>query len=192
MRLGTLTTTHVLPAQVEDLIRSTISRIQSAGGSIVGLIGFSQGARVVAGILRGLELRKALGDKAGEESAWVDGIMFGVTVCGSWPPPLVPVSILRALDDSGVSDEEKKMLLEKKIAVPAFHALGKQDAQGSWASKALVEGHFEMGIGRSCVEECDMGHQYPVAQEESQKIQKWILKVLGQTDGGDEKKVGGM
>jgi len=186
VRLGTLTPTHTLPTEVEGLIDSTIQKIHSAGGRVVGLIGFSQGARVVAGVLRGLELRQALGSKAGEQGAWVDSMQFGVTVCGSWPPPLVPASILRALDESGIPDEEKEMLLGRKIAVPAFHAVGKQDEKGRWTSKALIEGHFEVETGKSCVEECEMGHQYPVAREETEKIRNWIVGVLSKTESEDK------
>jgi hypothetical protein len=40
-----------MPVEVEDLVRTTVQNIKSKGGHVVGLIGFSQGTRVVAGLL---------------------------------------------------------------------------------------------------------------------------------------------
>ncbi|KAI8936694.1 hypothetical protein NX059_007086 [Plenodomus lindquistii] len=185
MRLGRAT--HTLAPEVEDLIRSTITRVTSSGSPVVGLIGFSQGTKVVAGLLRGLEIRRALGDKAGEVGQWLDTLRFGVSICGSYPPPLIPASIVTALEESGLPEEEekkKKALLERKIEIPTFHAQGKND-EWHWAGKALIEGHYEVGEGKSVRMEWEMGHHYPVAPEESEQIGKWMGEMLGKAEGSE-------
>ena len=49
--------TNAMSPEVEDLVRTTVKRINSSGGKVVGLIGFSQGTKVVAGLLKGTEAR---------------------------------------------------------------------------------------------------------------------------------------
>src|SRR5690242_14191582 len=76
----------VMPPEVESLIRTTIERIRNEGGKVVGLVGFSQGTKLVAGLLRGSEIRRTLGS---QEEDWLD-FEFGLSICGSYPPPLTP------------------------------------------------------------------------------------------------------
>ncbi|KAF2845867.1 hypothetical protein T440DRAFT_459541 [Plenodomus tracheiphilus IPT5] len=193
--------THILAPEVESLIASTIQRIQSTTGSkVVGLIGFSQGTKVVAGLLRGLEIRRAM-LAAGEEEvrktgSWLDDILFGVSICGSYPPPLIPASVLAALDKVSSSSssssatgswtqEEKRRLLEKKIEIPTFHVQGTND-EWKWAGDGLIEGHYEVEEGKSVKVEWEMGHHYPVLPEESERVGGWMVEVLNKAEGEGE------
>ncbi|KAI4936903.1 uncharacterized protein J4E92_001628 [Alternaria infectoria] len=185
MKAGNSTTT--MPSEVEDLVRSTVERITSSGGKVVGLIGFSQGTKVVAGLLKGCEIRRALAEKGNDVSrlAYLD-FEFGLSVCGSYPPPLIPPSASAALDAAvssfRMSVEERKELVEGKISLPAFHVQGLQD-EWNWAGQGLIDGWYEVGEGKSVVRHWEQGHLYPVQPEESQEIGEWIFGVLGRGAG---------
>jgi hypothetical protein len=184
MKAGNSTT--AMAPEVEDLIRSTVQRINSTGGKVVGLIGFSQGTKVVAGLLKGCEIRRALAEKGIDVSqlAYLD-FDFGVSVCGSYPPPLIPPSVSTALEaaaSSGLSEEERKELLEKKVSLPAFHVQGLQD-EWNWAGQGLIDRWYEVGEGRSVVRHWEQGHFYPVQPEESQEIGDWMASVLRDSVG---------
>ncbi|KAG9190878.1 hypothetical protein G6011_08966 [Alternaria panax] len=180
--------TNAMSTEVEDLVRTTIQRINSSGGKVVGLIGFSQGTKVVAGLLKGCEMRRALAGKGVDvsHSEYLD-FAFGLSVCGSYPPPLIPPSITAALQEAGISEEEREELLTKKIGLPAFHVQGLQD-EWNWAGQGLIDGWYELGEGRSVVRYWEQGHLYPVKPEESQEIGDWMFGVMGLTNGqvGDE------
>lgn len=160
-------------------MRQAVGKVKREGGKVVGLVGFSQGTKVVAGLLRGSEVRRMLGTKEDEE-AWCD-FSFGLLVCPSYPPPLFPPSVSKLVSKAGLSAEESKEMLQGKIGAPSCSVLGRQD-EWNWAGKGMLEGHFEVGEGKAKVLEVDMGHHYPVATEDSERIKEWMLEVLGSVE----------
>ena len=104
------------------------------------------------------------------------GVLQSACVLVSPPPLLVP-SVVSALNASEkVAEEEKKELLGKKIAIPTFHVQGNQD-EFKWAGQLLIEQCYEVGEGESTVRELDIGHFYPVQQEDTDAIAKWLKEV---------------
>ncbi|RMZ66502.1 oxidoreductase [Pyrenophora seminiperda CCB06] len=179
MRDGTATS--VMEPEIQTLVRSTVQRITASGGKVVGLVGFSQGTKVVAGLLKGSELRAELVKKGEnvDDISWCD-FSFGVVVCGSFPPPLFPQDVVAKVKKAtGLSEGEKTELMEKKISTPAFHVVGTQD-EFEWAGEALIDGFFEVDEGKSEVRKWDMGHYYPVKAEESEEIGQWIMSITKQ------------
>ena len=170
---------NVLPAEVEDLVRSTVRRIHSTGGQVVGLIGFSQGTRVVSGLLKCAEIVKELKEKGEpvDDLDWCDW-NFGVIICGSFPPPLLAQSITSALKSSKLSEEEQKKLVEKKISIPTFHVLGNQD-EYKWSAEMLVDWCYEVAEGKSKVRELDIGHHYPVKPQNTEEMATWMKELSG-------------
>jgi len=144
---------------------------------VVGLIGFSQGTRVVAGLLKAAEMRHALGEAADSELDWLD-FDFGLSVCSSFPPPLVPPEIMEALAASNIPDAERTAIEEAKIKTPTLHVLGKQD-EWRWAGTVLIEGSYvEAGDGnpgQTAVFEFATGHHYPVQAADTEKVKKWMM-----------------
>lgn len=166
--------------EVEEIVRETVQRVRSSGSRVVGLIGFSQGTRVVAGLLQACEIRRALGIQ-GED--WCD-FEFGLSVCPSYPPPIIPPSIAKALSESSLSAEEQKSLVAKKIEVPSLIVIGKKD-EWNWAGQAMIEKHYVVQEGSSSeLMECDNGHVYPVLPEESEKMGQWMVEVLKKSEEG--------
>ncbi|KAF1919105.1 hypothetical protein BDU57DRAFT_443527 [Ampelomyces quisqualis] len=168
MRNGS--STHLLPPQVEALVRAAVTRIRAAGSYVIGLVGFSQGTKVVAGLLRAAEMCREYGLR-GEDVDWCD-FAFGVSVCSSYPPGLVPGSVL-----DRVPALEREKAWERKISSPAFLVQGSRD-EWNWAGKGLVGRHYEVGEGKGVLVEWDMGHHYPVQAEESERIAEWMKEVL--------------
>ncbi|KAF3006745.1 hypothetical protein E8E13_009807 [Curvularia kusanoi] len=180
MKAGTSTTE--LSKEVERLVRDTVQRINTNGGRVVGLIGFSQGTKVVAGLLRASQLRKELGSK-GED--WLASFHFALSVCESYPPPLLPPSLLKLPEIASKSEEEKEELLRKKISAPVLHIQGEQD-EWKWAGDAMISGHYELGEGKSIAEKWDMGHHYPQKVEESERMRDWLVEQLRVLDDTKE------
>lgn len=65
--------------RVREVLRDAIAEDERAGrtGEVVGVLGFSQGARMAAGLLA---------DREAGERGWVARLRVGVFVCGSYPP----------------------------------------------------------------------------------------------------------
>lgn len=166
----------VMHAQVENIIKDAISKVKSQGGKVAGLIGFSQGTRVVAGLLKGTEIARKLregGAKGVEELDWVD-FGFALSVCGSYPPPTIPPSVISVLSSSALSEEEQKALETSKIQIPTMHIQGQQD-DWAWAGKLLIDGVYEGAEDKSIVLDLDIGHHYPVDADVNERIRDWIL-----------------
>lgn len=181
MKAGT--STSEMSKEVERLVRDAVQRVNSSGGRVVGLIGFSQGTKVVAGLLRGAQIRRQLGAR-GED--WLGSFRFALSVCGSYPPPLVPSGVLKLPEMAGKSEEERERLRSEKITAPVLHVQGQQD-EWKWASDGLIQGHYAVGEGMSVVEQWDMGHHYPQKPEESEKMKDWLVEQLRILDGKKEK-----
>ena len=171
--------TSAMSKEVERLVRDAVSRINTNGGRVVGLIGFSQGTKVVAGLLRASQIRREVGAR-GED--WLGSFHLALSVCGSYPPPLLPPGVLKLPELAGKSDEEKERLLSEKITSPVLHVQGQQD-EWKWASDGLIREHYDVGEGKSVVEQWDMGHHYPQRPEESEKMKDWLVEQLTVLDG---------
>ncbi|KAL5116851.1 hypothetical protein ACEQ8H_005203 [Pleosporales sp. CAS-2024a] len=170
--------TSLLAPPVEALIKATIERVRAQPqGRVVGLIGFSQGTKIVAGLLRAAELRARFAMQD-QEDEWCD-FRFALSVCGSYPPGLFPQSIARKLPRGTT------WLDDGKIQTPTFHVQGKQD-EWMWAGQALIDKHYEVGDGHSQVVEWDMGHHYPVLPEQSEIIATWMIGMLKRSEGEGE------
>lgn len=180
MKAGT--STSEMTKDVERLVRDAVQRINTNGGRVVGLIGFSQGTKVVAGLLRGSQIRRELGSK-GED--WLANFHFALSVCESYPPPLLPPSLLKLPEFASKSDAEKEELLNAKITIPVLHVQGEQD-EWKWAGDGLIKDHYDVGDGKSVVESWDMGHHYPQRPEESERMHNWLVEQLRILDGAKE------
>ncbi|KAJ4399541.1 hypothetical protein N0V91_009366 [Didymella pomorum] len=183
MKAGT--STSEMSKEVERLVRSAVQRITTNGGRVVGLIGFSQGTKVVAGLLRASQIRREIGAR-GED--WLAGFHFALSVCGSYPPPLLPPGVLKLPELASKSEGEKDGLLSEKITAPVLHVQGLQD-EWIWASDGLIQGHYDVGEGKSVVEKWDMGHHYPQRPEESEKMRDWLVEQLRVLDDAGKEAV---
>lgn len=179
---------QMLP-ELETFIKSEIAKANAKGSKVVGVVGFSQGTRIVAGLMQALQIRKELLEQGkGAELEWLEDVKFGLSMCTSFPPAILPGSAVEAVKSSGMDESKQKEMLEAKISVPTLHVLGKQD-EWRWAGKTLIEAAFDIdaepkgnvGKGTSGMYEFEMGHHYPVHAEDTQKVADWIV---GTWEGG--------
>ncbi|KAL5380845.1 hypothetical protein PMIN06_005125 [Paraphaeosphaeria minitans] len=169
--------------EVYSLIEAAVARARRKGSNVVGVIGFSQGTRVVAGLLKASQIQRVLAKEGeGEGLEWLADIRFGLSVCSSFPPALVPAAVLEAVENSGRDEDRKKALLKEKVLLPALHILGNQD-EWAWAGKLLIGNAYETDVepkgevekGKNGVYEFAMGHHYPVQPEDTEKVANWVL-----------------
>ena len=136
--------------KVRELLRDSIRR---DGGDFVGVLGFSQGARMVAGLLADQE--------EGENEGMPDW-KFAVLLCGSYPPSSLSAS-RKAVGGTPkiVKRDEHGEIHEPGIAetirVPSVHMRGLQDIH-------LEKGRRLAGYFSDKMEfEFDQGHHLPGA-----------------------------
>lgn len=173
---------HMIP-ELEKLVKDEVEKAKNRGSKVVGVVGFSQGTRVVAGLLKAAQIRAALlKEGKGAELDWLEDLKFGLSTCSSFPPPVLPACAVEAVKSSGLPEEQQKAILAAKITPPTLHILGIQD-EWRWGGKLLIEGAYEMDtdaqsavdVGKSGLYEFNMGHHYPVDAEETKKVADWVL-----------------
>ncbi|KAF2649337.1 hypothetical protein K491DRAFT_721743 [Lophiostoma macrostomum CBS 122681] len=183
-----------MPLEVETLVRTTVEKVRAKGGRVVGTIGFSQGTRVAAGLLRGSEIRRTIEQSLSstpstahaetkallQSTAWLD-FHFGISVCGSYPPVLLPPSateLLRAHLQTTAEPEaleaEVVEMQNQKIEAPTLHIAGLHD-HFLWAGRLFVATCFVEGADKSRVHEFDMEHHYPTQPADSETMAEWTL-----------------
>ena len=137
-----------------------ISREANGGkggwGRVVGCIGFSQGARLVPGLL----LRQKIAERDGKESRCKWNFKFGVVVGGPYPPI--------CLQEEGEVDVSEYALLKE---VPTVHAWGREDhvKSGCVEMREMCESDvcFQMDF--------DGGHHMPLKDGEARDLCDLIM-----------------
>jgi predicted esterase len=145
---------NVMPPETRAQVKRALSYIEGeheAGilGPVVGFMGFSQGAKLGAGLLWEQMVN-------GAESGW--DFKFGV-MCNAIAPPMCEVK------------EEDKM---RRVTIPTLHVVGEEDPWRE-SSRKLYDEYFEKGISNKL--EFPNGHRLPTADEETKKIADEILRM---------------
>jgi predicted esterase len=138
-----------LPEETKKLIANACKETE-----FVGVLGFSQGAKLAAGLLLEQQIRKRR------------GFRFGVLLMGV-SPPLV----------SGLTDEEKAT----RIKVPSVVVLGKEDPWREEGQK-LYDEFWE--VGKASLLELEIGHRLPNVEAENRMIVEEILRLYRETKEG--------
>jgi len=126
------------------------------GRGFVGAVGFSQGAKTVAGLLLEQQVREEKG-----ESVKGEGLAFGV-LFNSTSSPLV---------GSGLTDEERG----QRISIPSLHVVGADDP---WREEGLemFGEHFDQKKAR--LMEFKVDHRLPVLEEDNLRVKGEILRMF--------------
>ena len=146
---------------------ATVGALQSAmeeqwrkdGRGFVGALGFSQGAKTVAGLLLEQQVRARKEGVEGKDLAF--GVMFnGIT------PPLT----------ANLTDEEKL----ERIGVPSLHIIGTDDP---WKDESLelVGKHFDPKT--ATVMEFQIGHRLPVLEQDTKRVTNEISRMYAEAQG---------
>jgi len=142
----------------EILQRAIANEISTTGRHFVGVMGFSEGARVGSGLLLQQEQQELEGKQKRE-----DGFLFGIFLMGT-SPPLISTSA--SLDDV------------QRISIPTLHILGTDDP---WCglSMGLWHDYSERALARLI--ELPVGHHLPVLKEHTYRVAAAILDLHDQT-----------
>ena len=127
--------------KVRELLKTAM---EEDGGEFVGLIGFSQGARMVTGLLA---------DQEEGENEGMPVWKFGVLLCGSYPPFSLSASRKQIVEPEKKDKhgEIREPAVGEIIRVPSVHVRGTKDVhceKGRRLAKFFgdkIEFEFEMG-----------------------------------------------
>ncbi|KAG9239134.1 putative ovarian cancer-associated gene 2 protein like protein [Amylocarpus encephaloides] len=145
---------NVMPPETRQQVLRALEYLdeeREAGemGEVVGFLGFSQGAKLGAGLLWEQMVQTS-------ESKW--NFKFGV-MCNGIAPPMCEVR------------EEDKSL---RITTPTLHVVGQED---TWreSSRKLYDQYFDKSTSNKF--EFPIGHRLPTADDETKKIADEILRI---------------
>ena len=173
---------EVAAKRSREAIIQAITKDTEAGntGDVVGVMGFSQGGRMSAGLLD---------DQAhGNVLPGIPEFRFGVLLCASYPPYSRPNASKGPLDWPGPKDEHGVLNPPKKeelIDLPSVHVRGLVDPHYDKGKR--LSAYFEGGIKEE--REFQMAHNLPQAagdttsggQASTHEIRDAILKVWEQS-----------
>ena len=148
--------------EVRQLLQKTL---EEEGGPFVGVLGFSQGARLAAGIL--LEQ---------QEKGQVEGREFRFAVCvnGTYPALILaaePSSALRPILDAELTEWDE--IYNLHIHLPSVHVHGEQDPYVR--SSRLLARCFDPQTAK--VFEFENGHHLPASTSDTEQVADEILKI---------------
>lgn len=147
--------------EIEPEVKRLIEKTLKTRDDWVGILGFSQGGRLAAGVLAEQERREELtGEGEGE------GFKFGVFLMTPSPP----------MTELVYKDGDEKI---ERIRVPSVNVVGKQD---KWyeSSKKMHEEYFEESAKSV---EFDVGHRLPNEAKDIMCIAREILRLYLLTTG---------
>lgn len=157
-----------------------------AGQPFVGVIGFSQGARVAAGLLHQAQVQaqaQAQDRKRGDGDGWlIKGLKFGVLLNGSYPPlrqTSNPSTTLPRLSEH--TQREWNDQHEGIIHTPSIHVHGRRDP--ALPASKLLTMCFDPSTATEL--EFDNGHHLPTSDDDTKVIVDHILRVYNESLGGD-------
>lgn len=156
------------PEKTKDLLKQRLEEQRRKDGrGFVGVLGFSQGARVAAGLL--LEQQVIKPAVRSDE-----GLRFGVFLNGTCPPLTF-----------GLSDLERT----EKIEFPTLSVIGLQDP---WREdgRRLYSEHCDRD--HAVLLEFDVGHRLPLSEQDNAQLAAEILRIYKETAYQDSKELKGI
>lgn len=130
--------------------------------NLVGIMGFSQGARVVAGLLLYL---------ARVEHPVLEKIKFAIMCCATYPMLWCDGGTEGWVGNGGLGEQGRR-----KIQIPSLHLVGREDAWKGEAERMAREVWSEE-VGRE-VWEFVGGHQVPLGKGDGKRVGEWVKQFL--------------
>ncbi|KAI4121218.1 MAG: hypothetical protein LQ338_006485 [Usnochroma carphineum] len=149
----------------EGKVRPLLQKIMAEdGGNFVGVLGFSQGARLALGLLH---------EKQEKHPEAFNNFGFGVFVCGTYPPlglssALFPITPTAQFESQYWEDRHESI-----IGIPSIHVIGAKDPFAN-KSRLLVRCSEPAS---ATVMEFNMGHHLPVKPADTQRLADRIVRL---------------
>jgi len=167
----------VMYPEVVAVIMAAIRQVEVKGGEVVGAWGFSQGSRVVAGLLKTQEeAQRRESSKDQGLGGLKTRLKFGVSFMGSYPPPLVPLELHQNTGNG--EDENTPMILEQRITTPTLYVQGVNDTW-NWAGKKMFGEYYDANT--AVMVNVQTEHHMPISTDENEMVKNEILKMWNET-----------
>ncbi|EGE78113.1 hypothetical protein RJZ56_005188 [Blastomyces dermatitidis] len=172
--------TQPMPARTVELLEKTMrEQVERDGRGFVGIIGFSMGGRMAAGLLLEQQLRLNSGNADGngdangngngnENGVEGHGFKFGVFICATSPP----ITKLHDLLDHESGDGKGDKIALPQIDIPTLHILGNKDP---WVDPGELLATTHFSSAKRTVRRLDMGHHLPAQQKDNMQLVEGIL-----------------
>ncbi|KAI4166489.1 MAG: hypothetical protein LQ348_007800 [Seirophora lacunosa] len=147
--------------KVRPLLQKTMA---DDGGTFVGVLGFSQGARLALGLLR--EQQEGRADA-------IEDFGFGVFICGTYPPLGLSSELFPVTPTVQFETQRWDGAHEGIIDVPTVHVVGDRDP---YAPKSRLLVRCSERSSRT-VMEFDIGHHLPVKPADTQRLADRMVRL---------------
>ncbi|PGH13481.1 hypothetical protein AJ79_03611 [Helicocarpus griseus UAMH5409] len=178
--------TQLMPKRTVDVLEEVVRRqIEKDGKGFVGVLGFSMGGRLAAGLLmeqqwRIMKEQKTVNGEGDTNENGVDGstttvdqeqtFKFGVFICGTSPP----ITKLHDLLNHDSEDREEAKVRLPQIDIPTLHVLGLNDP---WFTQGEVLAATHFTPAKRTVRRLEMGHHLPVQKQDNMLVVEGILEM---------------
>ena len=149
-----------MPDETRALIEEVVSEQE-----FVGVLGFSQGAKLAAGLLLEQQLEEKSGEAENGEVGRRSKFNFGVLCMGVNPPlTSLPLGLVGA----------------EIITIPTLHLIGNEDPWRD-AGKKLYNEHFDHEQSKLFL--FDVGHRLPTEEADTKRVVDEIRRLHRETSG---------
>ncbi|KAK2809720.1 hypothetical protein FQN50_003565 [Emmonsiellopsis sp. PD_5] len=179
---------QLMPPRTVEVIEEAVRRqVEKDGRGFVGVLGFSMGARLAAGLVLEQQQQQQAVKKQGVSVQNGDGdndvdvpngerqettFKFSVSICGTFPP------ITRLHDLIDHEDPARDKITLSQIEIPALHILGLKDP---WFTQGELMATTHFSPATRSVRRLDMGHHLPVQKEDNMVLVNGILDMARKT-----------
>ena len=149
----------------EDKVRPLLrKRMAEDGGQFVGVLGFSQGARLALGLLH---------EKQEMEPEAFYELRFGVFICGTYPPLGLSSSLFEVAPIAQFESHSWDEKHENILSIPSIHVIGDNDP---YRHKSRLLAQCSEPSSASIMR-FRMGHHLPVLPADTQRLADGILNL---------------
>ncbi|KAI4216327.1 MAG: hypothetical protein LQ351_001337 [Letrouitia transgressa] len=148
-------------AKVRPLLEKTMA---DDGGNFVGVLGFSQGARLALGLLHEKQQRRV---------GAFNNFGFGIFLCGTYPPLGLASALFPVTPVAKFKDQQWDSRHEAVLNIPSIHVLGARDP---FLIKSRLLVQCSEPSSRT-VYKFDIGHHLPVMPADNQLLADSIIKL---------------
>ncbi|KAL8775642.1 MAG: hypothetical protein Q9209_000138 [Squamulea sp. 1 TL-2023] len=142
----------------EDKVRPLLKKkMAEDGGNFVGVLGFSQGARLALGLLH---------EKQGKRAEAFNEFGFGVFICGTYPPLGLSSSLFPITPTAQFETQYWDKKHESILSIPTVHVVGNKDP---FLLKSRLLSQCS-DPASTTIMEFSMGHSLPAATADTQRV----------------------
>ena len=147
----------------EDKVRPLLKKkMADDGGNFVGVLGFSQGARLALGLLH---------EKQENRAEAFNQFGFGVFICGTYPPLGLSSSLFPITPTAQFESQYWDKKHDSILNIPTVHVMGSRDP---FLHKSRLLSQCS-DPASTTIMEFAMGHAFPAAPADTQRVANKVI-----------------